>query len=75
VDLGNWTFEATHGSLVIEWIPKDPTLYPGAYCTYTPYYRWLDNSDEALILRDAVGEVIDRTPVVSYNESDNRYWL
>jgi micrococcal nuclease len=29
--------------------PKATTHYPGAYCTYTPYYRWLDNSEEAII--------------------------
>jgi len=49
VDIGNWTFESTHGTAAIEWIPEGTTLYPGAYCTYTPFYRWLDNSDEAII--------------------------
>ena len=47
VDIGNWTFESTHGTVVIEWIPEGTTLYPGAYCTYSPHYRWLDNSEEA----------------------------
>ena len=55
--------------------PKATTLYPGAYCTYTPHYRWLDNSEEAIILRNAKGEEVDRTPVVSDNENDNRYWM
>jgi micrococcal nuclease len=61
--------------VVIEWIPEGTTLYPGAYCTYTPPYGWLDNSEEAIILRNAEGEVVDRTPVVSDNENDNRYWM
>ena len=49
VNIGNWTFESTHGTTAIEWIPKGTTLYPGAYCTYTPPNRWLDNSEEAII--------------------------
>jgi hypothetical protein len=75
VDIGNWTFESTHGTTAIDWIAEGTTLYPGAYCTYTPPYGWLDNSDEAIILRDAVGEEVDRTPVLSDNENDNRYWM
>ncbi|MGB3458248.1 MAG: thermonuclease family protein [Halobacteriota archaeon] len=75
VDIGNWTFESTHGSTAIDWIAEGTTLYSGAYCTYTPFYRWLDNSEEAIILRNAEGEVVDRTPVVSDNENDNRYWI
>jgi hypothetical protein len=52
---------------------KGTTLYPGAYYTYTPFYWWLNNSEDAIILRNAKGEEIDRTPVVSDNEDDNRY--
>jgi hypothetical protein len=75
VDIGNWTFESTHGTPAIEWIPEGTTLYPGAYYTYTPFYQWLDNSEEAIILRNAKGEEVDRTPVVSDTENDNRYWM
>ena len=75
VEIGNWTFESTHGSTVVDWIAEGTTLYPGAYCTYTPFYRWLDNSEEAIILRNAKGEVVDTTPELSDNENDNRYWM
>ena len=34
VDIGNWTFESTHGTTVVDWIPESTTLYPGAYYTY-----------------------------------------
>ena len=74
-DIGNWTFESTHGTTATDWIVEGTTLYPGAYCTYTPHYGWLDNSEEAIILRDAEGEEVDRTPVVNDNENDNRYWM
>jgi micrococcal nuclease len=49
VNIGNWTFESTYGTIAIEWIPEGTTLYPGAYFTCTPFYRWLDNSEEAII--------------------------
>ncbi len=75
VNIGNWTFESTHGTTAIEWIPEGTILYSGAYFTYTPFYRWIDNNNESIILRDAVGEVVNRTPVVNDNESDNRYWM
>jgi micrococcal nuclease len=75
VDIGNWTLETTHGSVVIEWIPEGTILYPSAYYTGTPFYGWLDNSEEAIILRNVEGEEVDRTPVLSDNENDNRYWI
>jgi hypothetical protein len=75
VDIGNLTFESTHGTTVIEWIAEGTTHYPGAYYICIPFYRWLDNSEEAIILRNAKGEEVDRTPTVSDNENDNRYWM
>jgi micrococcal nuclease len=75
VDIGNWTLETTNGSTVSVWIAEGTTLYPGAYCTYTPHYGWLDNSEEAIILRNAKGEEVDRTPALNDNENDNRYWM
>nr|QNO54550.1 hypothetical protein KENJCFKB_00010 [Methanosarcinales archaeon ANME-1 ERB7] len=61
VDIGNWTFESTHGTTVIEWIAEGTTLYPGAYCTCTPFYRWLNNSEEAINLRNGKGEEVGKT--------------
>jgi micrococcal nuclease len=75
VNIGNWTLETTNGSTVSIWIAEGTTLSPSAYYTYTPFYRWLNNSEEAIILRNAEGEEVDRTPVVSDNEGDNRYWM
>ena len=47
VDIGNGTLETADGER--ETIPKGTTLYPGAYYTGTPFYRWLENSEEAII--------------------------
>ena len=49
VDVGNWTFVSNHGTTAIDGIAEGTALYPGAYYTSTPYYRWLDNSEEAII--------------------------
>jgi len=67
------TLETTNGSTVSVWIVEGTTHYPGAYITISPFYRWIDNNNESIILRGAVGEVVDRTSVVNDNESDNRY--
>jgi hypothetical protein len=75
VDIGNWTLETTNGSTVSVWIAEGTTLYPGAYITISPSYRWIDNNNESIILRDAVGEEVDRTPALNDNENDNRYWM
>ena len=73
VDIGNWVLETANGEK--ETIPEGTTLYPFAYYVYTPPYQWLDNSDEAITLSDSKGEEIDKTPLVSDNENDNRYWM
>ncbi|MBE9594614.1 MAG: lamin tail domain-containing protein [Proteobacteria bacterium] len=75
VDIGNWTFETTNGSTASVGRAEGTTLYPEAYVTFSPSHHWIDNNHESIILRDAVGEVVDRTPVVNDNESDNRYWM
>ena len=51
VDIGNWTLETADGER--ETIPEGTTLYPFAYYVYTPPYQWLDNTDEAITLRDS----------------------
>ncbi|MGB3458413.1 MAG: lamin tail domain-containing protein [Halobacteriota archaeon] len=65
VDIGNWTLETTNGSTVSGWIAEGTTLYPGDYITFSPSYRRIDNNNESIILRDAVGEVVDRSPVIT----------
>jgi hypothetical protein len=65
VDIGNLTFESTHGTTVIEWIAEGTTLYPGAYCACTLFCRWLNNSEEAIIIRNGKGEEVGKP--IQYN--------
>jgi hypothetical protein len=43
LDIGNWTLETSNGSTASIWIAEGTTLYPGAYITFSPSYRWIDN--------------------------------
>ena len=47
VDIGNWTLKTTNGSTVSVWIAEGTTIYPEAYYTYSPSYRWLYNNNES----------------------------
>ena len=73
VEIGNGTLETADGER--ETIAEGTILSPSAYYVYTPPYQWLDNSDEAITLRDTKGEEVDKTPQVSDSENDNRYWM
>ena len=63
VEIGNWTLETVDGER--ETIAEGTTLYSFAYYVYTPPYPWLDNSDEAITLRDSKGEEVDKAIVVN----------
>jgi len=59
VNMDNWVLENVDGER--ETIAEGATLYPFAYYVYSPPYQWLDNSDEAITLRDTKGEERDKT--------------
>ena len=64
MDIGIGTLENADGKR--ELIPEGTTLHSFAYYVYTPpYYQWLDNSDEAIILSDSKGEEVDKAIVVN----------
>ena len=73
VDIGNWTLETADGER--ETIAEGTTLYPFAYYVYSPPYQWLDNTDEAITLRDSKGEEVDKSPVGSDRYNDNLCWM
>jgi endonuclease YncB( thermonuclease family) len=71
VDIGNWILETTHGLTVTETIPEGTMLNPRAYYIY----KWLDNEDESIILKDSEGNEVERTPILSDAKDDNRCWV
>jgi len=74
VDLSGWTLETTHGYKVIYKIPEGVIICAGECWIYTHDRQWLDNIDEMVILRDAQGKEVDRTPLLSDERNDDGYW-
>ncbi|MEM3365378.1 MAG: CFI-box-CTERM domain-containing protein [Candidatus Methanomethyliaceae archaeon] len=74
VDLSYWTLSTTAGDTVTITIPPGTILNSGGYYLYTHSTQWLDNENECLILRDASGKEVDRTPFLSDTYNDGRSW-
>ncbi|MEM2126975.1 MAG: PGF-pre-PGF domain-containing protein [Candidatus Bathyarchaeia archaeon] len=74
VDIGGWTLSTTHGVTVTVRVPEGRKI-PG-YGYYVVGYggQWLDNEDELVILRDAFGWEVDRTPLLRDDYNDGRSW-
>ena len=73
VNISGWTLSTTHGKTVTVKI-ENATIPPHGYWTYIHHSQWLDNNDESIILKDENGVEVDRTPVKSDNDNDNRFW-
>lgn len=74
VDISGWKVSSTHGILVVITIPSGVGIPVGGFNIVTHTTQWLDNTDEQIILRDAGGVEIDRTPVKSDPYNDARTW-
>ena len=74
VDIGSWTLSTTAGVTVTLTIPSGTTISAGGYSVITYGSQWLDNEDESIILGDADGNEIDRTPILSDTYNDERSW-
>jgi parallel beta-helix repeat protein len=74
VSLDGWILKTTQGETVsIPVAAYCKSISPGDYCIIARA-RWLDNENESLILFDATGNEIDRTPIVSDKDNDNNSW-
>jgi hypothetical protein len=74
VDVGGWKVVSTHGVPVVVTIPAGVGISPGGFYVVGHSGQWLDNTDEQIILRDAGGVEVDRTPVKSDPFNDARTW-
>jgi len=74
VDIGGWTLSTTHGVTVTLVIPEGTIIYPGEYLVYSYAGQWLDNEDESVILRDALGIIVDETPLLNDPYNDDWAW-
>lgn len=72
-DLEGWSF---HTGLSGRTYPlKDFTIPAGQRRAYIHPSGWLRNENETIILTNAQGREIDRTPATSDTDNDNRFWL
>lgn len=74
VNIGGWRVSTTHGTPVTVTIPAGTSISAKGYYVVTHSTQWLDNEDESIVLRDAAGNEIDRTPVKSDPYDDARSW-
>ena len=74
VDISGWTLSTTHGETLTVSIPQGTVIDANSYYVHGRGSQWLDNDDESVILRDAEGNEIDRTPVRSDTKNDGRSW-
>jgi len=74
VDIGSWKISSTHGVPVTITIPLGTGIPVGGFFIVAHTTQWLDNENEQIILRNAVGIEIDRTPVKSDPFNDVRTW-
>jgi hypothetical protein len=74
VDIGGWTLSTTSGETVTVTIPDDTIIDANGYYVFYRNSQWLDNDAEAIILRDADGNQVDRTPTKSDADNDNLSW-
>ena len=75
VDIGGWRLVTIHGETVAVTIPEGTVIEPGGYYVYSRGQQWLDNEDESIILLDDQDREVDRTPILSDTDNDDRCWV
>lgn len=76
-DIGGWSLVTTHGNREIARIPPRTTIpAKGFYIQLRPETgeQWLDNLLESVVLRDASGSEVDRTPELTDKRDDSCAW-
>jgi len=71
VDVGGWTLST---SFLILPIDQGTIIEPSEHLIVSRPSRWMANSDELVVLRDSGGFEVDRTPVLSDLDDDDRTW-
>jgi len=76
ISIGSWIVTTSQGRNVT--IPEDTVIATQGFYVITCYnwsiYEWLANENESIVLTDADGIEIDRTPVKSDVYDDDRTW-
>ena len=74
IDISGWTLSTIGGETVTVSIPEGTMVDANGYYVFRRGSQWLDNNAEAVILRDAEGDEVDRTPARSDGDNDDYSW-
>jgi beta-lactamase superfamily II metal-dependent hydrolase len=72
IDIDGWTLSSTAGRT--REITMGGSVAAGAYAVYSISQQWLDNENEAVVLKDSTGAEVDRTGPLSDAANDPRTW-
>jgi len=68
IDISGWTVSSTHGTVTI---PAGISIPPNGFYVIGSKKQWLDNGFELVVLKDAVGRLIDQIPYLIDQGDDN----
>jgi len=74
VDIGGWMIVTTHGRIESFTFTSGTTIPGGGHLVVQFPSQFIDNGDEVLILRNDLGNEVDRTPILDDSQNDNRTW-
>jgi hypothetical protein len=74
VDIAKWIIYTTHGDISSYEIPAGTTLPAGGFWHVTFTEQFIDNSEDTLVLLNALGQPIDQTPNLSDTNDDLHSW-
>jgi beta-lactamase superfamily II metal-dependent hydrolase len=72
IDVDGWTLSSTAGRT--REITIGGSIAPGAHALYSISQQWLDNENEAVVLKDSTGAEVDRAGPLSDTANDARTW-
>lgn len=75
VDVGGWTLTTTSGRSVVQAIPAGTVIEPGESYLVSRECRWLDNSNESIVLTTDTNLEVERTPPLSDDDNDGQVWF
>jgi endonuclease YncB( thermonuclease family) len=75
VDVGGWTLTTTSGDHVTLTIPEGTVIEPGESHLVTRECRWLDNSDESIVLKTDTNLEVGKTLPLSDDDNDGQVWF
>jgi hypothetical protein len=72
IDISSWTISSTHETIhETITIPVGISIPPMGFYVVSSEKQWLDNDYESVVLKDAVGKLVDQTPYLFDQVDDN----